>query len=386
MSVKHKVGYWLKRFEKKYTTFNLIEVSRSDILHNLETFEQLTKMQVMPVLKANAYGHGIKPVADILKHEKVPYIAVDGYFEALRLREASRHQVLVMGAIPAENYKGLKYDNFSFVVQDEASIRALGKTGEEIDVHLECNTGMNRSGADPSEVTLLTKLILSQKKLNLEGVMSHLADSDGSNSKTVEEAIHVFDRCVEMVREAGGNPTMIHVAQTAGSLVAKSKYANMIRLGIGLYGLNPFPLEHPEHKVLAAKLRPALRLTSTIAKVTDLKKGDKVSYNYTYVAPQKMQIGLLPLGYYEALPRNALSNKGRVKIDSTYAPIVGLICMNQTMIGLHGISAKVGDKVVVYSNDPTDKNSIDNIAREYGLFNYELLARLSRDVRRRLVD
>ncbi len=290
MSVKNKVGYWLKRFEKKYTTFNLIEISRSAVLHNLETFEQLTNMQVIPVLKANAYGHGIKPVAEILKHEKVPYIAVDGYFEALRLREVSRHPVLVMGPIPLENYKGLKYDNFSFVVQDEASIRALSKTGAEIDVHLECNTGMNRSGADPSEVTKLTKLILSQKKLTLEGVMSHLADSDGDDPKTVSDAVALFDACVEMVREAGGKPTMLHVAQTAGSVVAKSKYANMIRLGIGLYGLNPFPPKHPEYKQLTTRLQPALRLTSTIAKVTDLKKVIKSAITIPFQHHQKCKL------------------------------------------------------------------------------------------------
>src|SRR5262249_54403549 len=133
-----------------------------------------------------------------LPHQ-LPYIAVDGYFEALRVRQVSNQPVLVMGAILPQNFKNLKYDKLAFVVQDEATIRALGATGQRVKVHLECNTGMNRYGADPAEVDRLTRLILSYKNLTLEGVMSHLADSDGSDPATVNDAVERFDDCVEAV-------------------------------------------------------------------------------------------------------------------------------------------------------------------------------------------
>lgn len=384
MLLRRQLDKLLKSFESEFATHNRIEVSGSAIRHNLAVFKHLSNQMVIPVLKGNAYGHGIRQVATALKGADIPYIAVDGYFEALRVREVSRQPVLVMGAIKPENFKRMKYDNFAFVVQDAETIKALGATGKRVNVHLEVNTGMNRYGAHPGEAAELTKLILCYKNLYLEGVMSHLADSDGDDPATVNQATEDFDACVEQVRAAGGNPAYLHVAQSAGSLKAASKHANAIRLGIGLYGVNPFPHKHELYKVLD-ELRPALRLVSTITKVTHLQKGDRVSYNYTFTAPKKMTIGVLPLGYYEGVNR-ALSNKGVAKIGQTFTPIVGRVCMNHTMISLDGVRAKVGDEVVVYSNNPADKNAIDRIAQDYDLFNYTLLTSLSHDVRRVLTD
>lgn len=384
MSFRKSIDDLLRKLEKDYATHNRIEVSRAALLHNLDLFEDLSGLPAIPVLKGNAYGHGIAQVAEALKGHKLPYIAVDGYFEALRIREVSNQPVLVMGAILPQNYQGLKYDNFAFVVHDEASIRALGATGKRIKVHLEANTGMNRYGAKPDEVVRLTKLILQHKNLALEGVMSHLADSDGDDPTTVDAAVGHFDACVRAIQQAGANPTLFHVAQTAGSLKAKSKYANAFRLGIGLYGINPFPRDHRLHNQLK-ELQPALRLVSTITKVIDLQKGDKVSYNYTFTAPKAMRIGVLPLGYYEGVNRT-LSNKGVVKVGDQFAPITGRVCMNHTMISLDGVPARVGDEVTIYSSNPQDCNAIDNIASEHQLFNYNLLTALSHDVRRILVD
>jgi alanine racemase len=388
MSIRKNIDTLLRKFEHEFATHNIIEVSRSALQHNLDTFADMSDKQLIPVLKGNAYGHGIGLVAAALKNRKLPYIAVDGYFEALRIREVSNQPVLVMGSILPENFARMKYDSFTFVVQDEATINALAKIKKHVKVHLECNTGMNRYGAKPEDLAKLTKLILSHSNLELEGVMSHLADSDGDDPATVDAAVELFDACVEKVRAAGARPTIFHIAQSAGSLKATSRYANTVRLGIGLYGINPFPHSHALHAELR-KLRPALKLTSTITKVTQLERGDKVSYNYTFTAPKNMKIGVLPLGYYEgawSIARGSYKKTGDVKVGNISTPIIGRVCMNHTMISLDGIDAKVGDKVVVYSNDPNDKNAIDNIAHDFGLFSYALLTALSSDVRRVLVD
>jgi alanine racemase len=308
---------------------------------------------------------------------------VDGYFEALRIRKVSSQPILVMGAILAENYARLDYNNFAFVVHDAESINAIAATGRRVKVHLECNTGMNRYGAEPQDVTTLAGLILRHKNLELEGVMSHLADSDGNDPATIEAAVAEFDRCVEVVLAVGARPVLFHIAQSAGSLRAASRYANAFRLGVGLYGVNPFPATHALHNSLRG-IRPALRLVSMITKCTDLQKGDKVSYNYTFTAPKAMRIGVLPLGYYEAVPRE-LSGAGVVKVGETYAPVVGRVCMNHTMINLDGIDAQVGDEITVFSDNPADKNSIDMLATHHNLFNYRLLTGISPDVRRVLV-
>ncbi|HSX33364.1 MAG TPA: alanine racemase [Candidatus Saccharimonadales bacterium] len=384
MALRAHINAMLSRLERTYATHNRLEVSRAALLHNLDLFAGRSGLPAIPVLKGNAYGHGITQVATALRSRQLPYIAVDGYFEALRVREVSRQPVLIMGAILPENYKRLRYDDFAFVVHDAASIHALGKTGKRVKVHLEANTGMNRYGAGPDEITQLTRLILSYKNLQLEGVMSHLADSDGDDPATVDTAVEQFDACVDTVRAAGARPTLFHVAQSAGSLRAKSQYANAFRLGVGLYGINPFPHGHQLHAQLQ-DLQPVLQLVSTITKVIELQKGDSVSYNYTFTAPKAMKIGVLPLGYYEGVNR-ALSNRGVVKIGKQFTPIVGRVCMNHTMISLDGVSARVGDEVVVYSNNSGDENAIDRIASDHHLFNYTLLTALSRDLRRLLVD
>lgn len=385
MSIRKKIDTLLKNFEKKYETYNRITVSRSAILHNVRAFEELSKKQVIPVLKGNAYGHGIHLVAKALKNKKLPYIAVDGYFEALKIREVTNQPVLIMGAILPANYKNLTYDNFAFVVDSKVTIHALGKTKKHIKVHLECNTGMNRYGAEPSDMKALAELIQTYPNLELEGIMSHLADSDGNDPHTVDQAVVVFDACVETVRATGIEPSIIHVAQTAGSIKAHSKYANTVRIGIGTYGINPFSPNHPLHKTLQENLKPALVLESKISKIIELQKGDKVSYNYTFTAPKKMKIAVLPLGYYEGLNRS-LSNTGLVKIGNLYAPIVGRVCMNHTMISLDNIEASVGTPVVVYSNNPSDKNALDMIAGTHNLFNYNMLTALSTEIRRILID
>lgn len=384
MSLRMQLGAALRRFEKEFKTHNRIEVSDSAIRHNLAIFKQLNGKRAIAVLKGNAYGHGIELVSNILKGQDVPYIAVDGYFEALRVREVTSQPVLIMGAIHADNFAHIKYDNFAFVVQDVAGITALGETDRPLKIHLECNTGMNRYGARPEELTQLVELILRYDNLTLEGFMSHLADADGEDVATVGRAVEQFDECLEAIRDLGAAPTLVHIAQTGGSVVAVSKYANTVRLGIGMYGINPFPNSHRMHKKLR-ELRPALRFISTITKVIDLNKGDQVSYGYAFTAPKDMKIGVLPVGYHEGLNR-ALSNVGVVKIGNQFAPIVGRVCMNHTMINLDGINAQVGDEAVVYSDDPHDENAIDAIADKHNLFNYNVLTSLSSDVRRVTCD
>jgi alanine racemase len=384
MALRSTIDAFIRKFEKDFATHNRIEVSKSALLHNLDLFAELSGKQVIPVLKGNAYGHGIEQVATALKGRKFPYIAVDGYFEALRIRKVSRQPVLIMGAIKPENFSRLRYDNFAFVVQDEPTIRALGATGKKIAVHLECNTGMNRYGVAQADLQTLTKIVLEYPNLTLEGVMSHLADSDGTNEATVTNAVEAFDGCVEIIKNAGATPTILHVAQTAGSLRARSKYANTMRLGIGLYGINPFPPTHPLHSKLA-DLKPALEFVTTVTKTIDLKKGQSVSYNYTFTAPKDMRIGVLPVGYYEGVPR-AFSNTGIVSRGDSYLPVVGRVCMNHTIISLEDSDLALGDEVAVFSASAQNKNSVDNAAKNHELFNYNLLTALSPDVRRMLTE
>lgn len=374
-----------RKFAKDYHTYNRIELSRSALLGNYYLIQKHhPKSSIIPVLKANAYGHGLEEIAEILKERDFPYIAVDGYFEALAIRAVSKQPVLIMGAIDPRNFQNMRYEHFAFVVHDRATIQALGKTKKQINVHLELDTGMRRQGIPLQDLDEYLTLIGTFPGLKLEGIMSHLADADGHTDRFTVAQTEAFDKAVARARELGYTPQHLHLGQSAGSVTSDSRTANAFRIGLALYGINPFAKKDPRHSVLE-EIRPVLSLKSTLIKVHQLGKGDRVSYNGIFVAPKPMQLGVLPLGYYEGV-RRALSNRGVVTYLDEYLPIVGRVCMNHTMVNLGESDAGTGEEVTVISSNAADRNSVESICREFDLFSYELLVTLAPTIRRTIID
>ncbi len=381
--IRREARKFIRRLaDNHYQPLNRIELNTQHLLHNVRLIQKLNPgHSIIPVVKANAYGHGLLQIAEMLNRADCSFLAVDGYFEAAQIRDITRHRVLVMGYIRPANARLLDTKRCSFVVQDIAGLRALGVLKRPVRVHLELNTGMYRLGLTPNELTEYLSTLKSYPNLQLEGVMTHLADADngGSNTFTTKQ-VKLFDQTVGHILAQGFKPAFFHIAQTAGSTKVHSRYANAVRLGIGLYGINPLQPSDEHFKDLVG-LQPVLGLKSTIIKVYDLKKGDRVSYNGIFTAPHSMRIGILPLGYYEGLPR-ALSNKGCVTGGKKQLPIVGRICMNHTIIDLKDTQLWVGDEVVVIDDDILQPNSLQSASRMSGNFSYEWLANLSSSLQR----
>lgn len=367
-----------------YKTLNLVELNRRRVQANIDLIRgQNPGTAIIPVIKANAYGHGLAQIAKILNDADCAFVAVDGYFEAARIRRLTKHPILVMGYIGPENFHLLDTKRCSFVIQDIAGLKAMGQLRRPAKIHLELDTGMHRLGLTAKELDEYLEVIKQYPNLKLEGVMTHLADADNEHDDFTFRQVREFDEGVERVLSVGFKPRFFHIAQTAGSTKVRSRYANAIRLGIGLYGINPLSPGDKHFKDLAG-LQPVLKLKSTIIKTYDLKKGDKVSYNGIFTAPAKMRIGVLPLGYYEGVPRE-LSNNGCVTRDGKALPIVGRVCMNHTIIDLTGTDLGVGDGVTVISDDPAQPNSVQQMWLNQGIFAYSLPAKLSADLRRTVV-
>lgn len=370
---------------RRYKTLNWIELSKDAALHNVRLIqEQHPGFGIIPVLKANAYGHGIREMAQILNKAGVPLLAVDGYFEAGKIRRITRHRILVLGYIRPENVRLLDTRRCSFVVQDVAGLEAFARLHRRVRIHVELNTGMNRLGLQPHELQPYLDVLKLFPKLQLEGVMTHLADADNDVDESfTTKQVEQFDSLVERIVSQGFRPRFIHIAQTAGSVKAQSKYANAIRLGIGLYGINPLA-PNDAHFHDFAGLRPVLSLKSTVIKAINLDAGDRVSYNGTFTAKKATRAGVLPLGYYEGVPRE-LSNTGVVTHGDAALPVAGRVCMNHTMVDLQGSKVLVGDEVVVISADPAQPNSAARLRTDRGIFPYMLVTGLSSSVRRVIV-
>jgi alanine racemase len=368
--------------ENDYRTLNRIELRADNLLHNVELVQaQHPDFEIIPVLKGNAYGHGLAQVAEILNRANCKYVAVDGYFEAAKIRDITKHHILVMGHVLPDNTRLLDMKRCSFVVQDTQGLAALGALHRPVSIHVELNTGFNRLGIQPDELSAYLKTVKQFPQLKLAGVMTHLVDADNPSDDSFDKKQQkLFDKLVLQILDAGFDPKLVHIAQTAGSTKIHSAHANALRLGIGTYGINPLLPDDPHYADLDA-LKPVLELKSTVIKIIELQKGDTVSYNATFTAPKNMRIGVLPLGYYEGVPRE-LSGKGHVTYKNEQLPIVGRVCMNHTMINLKQSDVAVGDEVTVISPDSAKPNSVIGMRRRLDLFPYTTITKLSESVRR----
>ncbi len=358
-------------FEKKLVTLNRIEVSKRAILENLEAYRKLAgDQEVWPVIKANAYGHGLEIVAEILKEKKLTYLVADSYYEALRIWKVnSAQRVLLIGSNHPDNLVALDYSRIALMVQDMETIQQLGRLGKKVTVHIKVDTGMGRQGVSIKQLSIMRDELKKYKHIEVEGLMSHLADADNSDDSYTTMQIAKFEQAKQLVWELGLTPKYWHLAATAGVVKMSKGLTNATRLGIGLY--------------LGEK--PAMRVISTLTNIKEINTGDKVSYGGTFVALKKMKIGVVPVGYFEGLDRR-LSNKGFVKINGNYAPILGRVCMNLVVVGLDKIKAQLWDEVEVVSNNSGEKNSIENMARLSETIPYEILVGWDGSMRRVKID
>lgn len=386
MITRHQIKQFLQKFSKEFQPLNHIEISRSAILHNYDLTQNLNPgREIWPVLKANAYGHGLAPITEILKKRKCAYMVVDGYFEARRIWQVSpKQKVLLIGEINPINFINMDFSRAVITVQDIDSVRALGKINQNVKIHLKINTGMNRQGIEPKELRQYIEEIKKYKNLELEGVFSHFADANSLDDAFTAKQKNVFNQIVEKADKLQARSKYFHLAASAGSVKVTNPRINAVRLGLHLYGLNRLDERDPQYSKFA-ELKPALRFISTITKVRVIEAGEKVGYNLTYTAPRKTRLALLPVGYYEIVPWN-LSNKGWVKYKDKFLPIVGRVSMNIIIIDLLDTDARAWDTVDVVSPIQTDKNSITNIAKLANTISGEILVKANESTRRIIAE
>lgn len=363
----------LRRSLRVHKPVITIEVNRNAILKNLKLMQSLApNWEIAPVLKSNAYGHDLVLVAEILKDEHVPFFCVDSYPEAERIRKAGiKKSILIMGHSPAETIERNRLKNISFVVFSLEQLRNL-KRGN---VHVKFDTGMHRQGVLFSDIDKVLD-ILKKRNIKIEGVMSHFAESEKPDSKLTQLQLERWNKIVEKFQE-DFPVKYYHCANSGGFGYADKINANVGRSGIALYGINPGNLD--------VKLQPALKMKSIVSEIREIEVGESVGYGGTFIAERKSKIATVPLGFFEGLNRK-LSGKGIFTINNQVAPLVGRVSMNISSCDITDLEVNLGDVVTAISDNPEDKNSVENIAKISETLPYEILVNIPPHLRRVLIE
>lgn len=377
--------FWFLRslFGTKVKPMNIIRLRKRVLLENLEYLQTIQpQAAIFPVLKSNAYGHGLKQVVRMLRHANVPYIAVDSYPEYVVVKKHCDIPVLVMGETLLENYRKFDFKKATFCVYNIWTIRHLGRMDKPIKIHLFFNTGMNREGVQEDELPGLIKELQSHPNLILEWVMSHFFDADELYESTLTDQVARFKRMYYKVLDAGFTPERRHIGNSAAIFKINDEFFNAYRPGIALYGYNPLRADDPLYKH-GNNLLPVLSVTSRVISLQTIRPGEWVSYHHEYRPSDKETVATVPFGYAEWLPR-AASGKIFMKHRKTFFRQVGLICMNLSSY-IVDTSVHIWDEIEIISDNPRAKNSMQSLADAAWTITYETLVKLDRWIRREIV-
>ncbi|OGD09984.1 alanine racemase [Candidatus Amesbacteria bacterium RIFOXYB1_FULL_44_23] len=367
---------------KSYRQLNTVFVSRNAILQNHNALCKIhPEAKICPVLKSNAYGHGLIEIASVFDSMGCPFLVVDSLFEAYELLKMKvKTRILVMGYTDSINFT-VKRIPFDVVVFDLDVAKTLNRYQPGCNVHIFIDTGMNREGVQIENLQNFLTEMNKFKNLKIVGLCSHLADADNSKDERFNQhQIEQFGKAWEIMKKSGINPTWRHISASGGAYKIQNPEFNMIRAGIAHFGISPLDKVDKYRKNL--ELQPALEFVSRLVQVKHVQKGAVVGYSCTHKLKRDSVLGLLPAGYYEGVDRR-LSNNGFVKIRDKFFPIVGRVSMNMTVVDITELDKpKTGEKVIIYSAHPEDKNSLGNSANKANAIPYELIVHIAESVKR----
>jgi alanine racemase len=361
-----------------------IEIDLDAIAANVRALKQHVgpPVSLFAVVKANAYGHGMVPVAAVALRNGADRAAVARIEEGIALREAGiTAPILIMSYSPPDEIELAVEHDLTVTLADMDAARALSEhavaRGRTALVHIKVDTGLGRYGLLPDEVVPFACEVAALPNIEIEGLYSHFSVSDLADKSYTLQQFETFERVRRDLLAAGINPPLRHIAASASVLDLPDVHLNAVRPGIAMYGL--CPSNEVEHSV---PLTPALSLKSHVARVRKLPAGSSISYGRTYVTPREMPVALVPVGYGDGYHRLA-GNRGAVLIHGQRAPILGRICMDHFVVDVSHIpGVALGDEIVVIGQQGNERISADEVASWTETINYEvttsLLPRLPR--------
>ena len=355
----------------KVVPLSYICISKSALLFNIRLYQKKTKLPVAPVLKSNAYGHGIALVAQMLDRKDIPFFVVNAYDEALHIRASGvEKEILIIGYTAPETIVSSRVQGVSFTITSIDQLQKVARLARhDIGVHIKIDTGMHRQGIAHASIPIAVRIIKRNAHIRVVGLCSHFADADGATDFFVRAQVAIWEKVVAQFRAQIPTIRWVHIAATAGTYFATQCTANLVRLGIGLYGFDC----SKSH----LSTRPVLSLYSTLTNIQHVSRGARIGYNGTYSALRDMTIATIPVGYYEGIDRR-LSNKGWVEVRGVLCPIIGRVSMNITTIDISKVkNPKEGDSVLVVAPARSVKHGVEHIAALCSTITYDICVRFN---------
>lgn len=340
-------------------------------------------VKLMPIIKADAYGHGAVEFAHFLKNDAA-YFGVAALDEAFELRHAGIDTpILILGYTSPELFEDAVTENITLAIFDYNDALTLDRIAEKLGrkarIHIAVDTGMSRIGYQVCESSAddVSK-IAHLKNVEIEGIFSHFATADETDKAEANSQRERFDSFLTMLSARGIKPRLVHLDNSAGIMEMRDSFYDMARAGIILYGL--YPSEEVVKEVFP--LCPVMSLYSHISHVKTLPPERGVSYGRTYITDHSIRVATVPVGYADGYPR-ALSGIGRVLIRGISCPILGRVCMDQMMVDVTNVpDVAVGEDVTLLGRDGDEVITVEELAAPANSFNYEFVCGIGRRVPR----
>ena len=374
-------GSRLFRFEKitsrlqKKNHRTILEINLNALIHNLNVYRSKTKARIMVMVKAFSYGSGSQEIASAMQYQRVDYLCVAYVDEGITLRDAGIHLPILVMNPEVSGFDGMMDHDLEPEIYNFRSLffflDALARRNRvSYPVHLKLETGMNRLGFREEELDQLFEILERNPQVKIASVFSHLgtADEIGLDSYTRKQ-IDAFERMSALIRDRFPYEIPRHILNSAGIERFPEASFEMVRLGIGLYGIS---------RHIGEELQPVSTLKSIVSQIKPVRKGESVGYGRKFIATEDMTIGVVPVGYADGLPRDLGQRGICFHLNGSPAPVLGSICMDMTMIDLSHLEVNEGDEVFIFGPG----YPVSELAAKLDTIPYDILASLSERVKR----
>ncbi len=365
----------------KNTLRTWIEVDKKAIYHNIEEFRKIIKpsIKLMAVVKSNAYGHGLVDFAKTAENH-VDWFGVDSITEGLKLRQKGlKKPILVLGYTLPSRVEDAAKNDISLTISTLDALKHLALFKNPPKIHIKIDTGMYRQGFFLKDLPRVIKL-LKKFKISPDGIYTHLAAAkDRLYPSYSFKQIEDFKKADELFKKARFKNYLRHIAASAGTILYPEAHFDLVRIGIGLYGMFPTRESKIQTEV---NLKPALTWKSIISEIKNVPKDAYIGYDLTEKTSRASKIAVVPIGYWHGFDRG-FSNCGEVLINGKRCKVLGRVNMDMTVIDVSNVpNVKIGDEAIILGNSKKEKITAEDMALKIGTTNYEIVTRINPLIRR----